>query len=138
MWKDIRVFTKFCCSVAHSGNFSSFNPAIVSFSFTLCNCSVNFQLLRLKCEPQSQCMINMSMMKMQLERGRCCLLLSRGTCTISVNIIVHCKRLQEYVKSIVKDDKNMLKPKTILQKNHQDSKWCIQNIRKPYQLLSRA
>ena len=67
-------------------------------------------------------------MKMQLERDRCCMLLSRGTCTISVNIIVHCKRLQEYVKSIVKDDKNVLKPETILQKNHQDSKWCIQNI----------
>ena len=56
------------------------------------------------------------------------MLLSRGTCTISANIIVHCKRLQEYVKSIVKDDKNVLKPKTILQKNNQDSKWCIQNI----------
>ena len=76
----------------------------------------------------SQCMINVSMMKMQLETGRCCSLLSRGTCTISANIIVHCKRLQEYVKSIVKDDKNVLKPETILQKNHQDSKWCIQNI----------
>ena len=35
---------------------------------------------------------------------------------------------QGYVKSIVKDDKNVLKPKTIFQKNHQDSKWCIQNI----------
>ena len=56
------------------------------------------------------------------------MLLSIGTCTISVNIIVYCKRLQEYVKSIVKDDKNVLKPETILQKNHQDSKWCIQNI----------
>ena len=65
---------------------------------------------------------------MQLERERCCMLLSRGTCTISANIIVHCKRLQEYVKSTIKDDKNVLKPETILQKSHQDSKWCIQNI----------
>ena len=64
---------------------------------------------------------------MQLERERCCMLLSRGTCTISANIIVHCKRLQ-YVKSIVKDDKNVLKPETNLQKSHQDSKCCIQNI----------
>ena len=56
------------------------------------------------------------------------MLLSRGTCEISANIIVHCKRLQEYLKSIFKDDKNGLKPETILQKNHQDSKWCIQNI----------
>ena len=56
------------------------------------------------------------------------MLLSGGTCTISANIIVHCKRLQEYVKSIVKDDKNVLKPKKFLHKNHQDSKWCIQNI----------
>ena len=56
VWKDIRVFTQFCCNVAHSGNFSSFNPAIVSFSLssisvglsTLCNCSVIFQLWRLK------------------------------------------------------------------------------------------
>ena len=135
MWKDIRVFTHFCCNVAHSGNFSLFNPAIVSFSLisaslglsTLCNCSLNFQLWRLKCEPYSQCMINLSMMKMQLERGRCCILISRGTCTISANIIVHCKRLQEYVKSIFKDEKNVLKPATILRKNHQDSKWCIQN-----------
>ena len=55
-------------------------------------------------------MINVSMMKMQLERGRCCMLLSRSTCTISANIIVHCKRLQECVKSIFKDDKNVLKP----------------------------
>ena len=58
--------------------------------------------------------INVSMMKMQLERGRCCILLSRGTCTISVNIIVHCKRLQEYVKNIFKDETNVLKPETIL------------------------
>ena len=135
VWKDIRVFTQFCCNVAHSGNFSSFNPVIVSFSLssiflglsTLSNCSLNFQLWRLKCEPYSQCMINLSMMKMQLERGRCCILISRCTCTISANIIVHCKRLQEYVKSFFKDEKNVLKPATILWKNHQDSKWCIQN-----------
>ena len=135
MWKDIRVFKQFCWNVAHSGNFSSFNPVIVSFSLssmslalsTLCNCSLNFQLWRLKCEPYSQCMINLSMMKMQLERGRCCILLSRGTCTISANIIVHCQTLQGYVKSIFKDEKNVLKPETILWKNHQDCKWCIQN-----------
>ena len=71
---------------------------------------------------------NLSMMKMQLERDRCCMQLSRCTCTISANIIVHCKRLQEYVKSIIKDDKNVLKPEAILQKNHVDSEWCIQNI----------
>ena len=53
---------------------------------------------------------------MQLERGRCCILLSIGTCTISANIIVHCQRLQGYVKSIFKDEKNVLKPETILQK----------------------
>ena len=71
---------------------------------------------------------NLSMMKMQLEIDRCCMLLSRCTCTISANIIVHFKRLQEYVKSIIKGEKNVLKPEIILQKNHQDSKWCIQNI----------
>ena len=53
------------------------------------------------------------------------MLRSRGTCKISANITVHCKRLQEYVKSIAKDDKNVLKPETSLQKNYQDSKWCI-------------
>ena len=52
-------------------------------------------------------------MKMQLERDRCCMLLSRGTQKISAIITVHCKRLQEYVKSIIKDDKNVLKPETI-------------------------
>ena len=52
---------------------------------------------------------------MQLERDRWCMLLSRSTCTISANI-VHYKRVQECVKSIIKDDKNALKPKTILQK----------------------
>ena len=36
--------------------------------------------------------------------------------------------LQEYVKSSVKDDKNVFKPETFLQENHQDSKWSIQNI----------
>ena len=59
VWKDIRVFTQFCCNVAHSGNFYSFNPAIVSFSLssisvglsTLCNCNVNFELWKLKYEP---------------------------------------------------------------------------------------
>ena len=71
---------------------------------------------------------NLSMMEMQLERDRCCMLLSRCPCTISANIIVHCKRLQEYVKSIIKDEKIVLKPETILQKNHQDSKCCIQNL----------
>ena len=67
---------------------------------------------------------------MQLERGRCCILLSIGTCAISANIIVHCQRLQGYVKSIFKDEKNVLKnvkPETILRKNHKDCKWCIQN-----------
>ena len=53
---------------------------------------------------------------MQLERDRCCMLLWRGTCTISANIIVHYKRLQEYVISIVEDDKNVLKPGKIMQK----------------------
>ena len=53
------------------------------------------------------------MMKMQLERDRCCILLSRGTCTISVNIIVHCKRVQEYAKNIFKNEKYLLKPETI-------------------------
>ena len=53
---------------------------------------------------------------MQLERGRCCKLLSRGTCIISANIIVHRKKLQEYVKNIFKDDRNVLKPETIFQK----------------------
>ena len=38
----------------------------------------------------------------------------RGTCTISAN--VRCKRLQEFVKSIIKDEKNVLKPKTIFSK----------------------
>ena len=71
---------------------------------------------------------NLSMMKMQLERDRCCMLLSRCPCTISANIIVHCNKLQEYVKSIIKDEKSVLKPETILQKNNQDSKCCIQNI----------
>ena len=52
---------------------------------------------------------------------------SRGTRTISVNIIVHCRKLQESVNSIFKDDKNVFKPETILKTNHQDSKWCIQN-----------
>ena len=73
-----------------------------------------------------------------VKRDRCCMLPSRKTCTILVNIILHCKRLQDYVKSIIKDDKNVLKNETILQKNHQDSKSCIQNISKPYQLLSSA
>ena len=44
------------------------------------------------------------------------MLLSRETCTISANIIVRFKRLQEYVKSFIKDDKNVLKPETSLQK----------------------
>ena len=44
------------------------------------------------------------------------MLRSRGTCKISANITVHCKRLQEYVKSIAKDDKNVLKPETSLKK----------------------
>ena len=65
---------------------------------------------------------------MQLERAKCCMQLSRGTCKISAIIIVHWKRLQEYVKGIVKDKKNALKTETILQKKYQDSKWCIQNI----------
>ena len=56
------------------------------------------------------------MMEMQLERDRCCMLLSRGRSTISANTIVDCKELQEYVKSIVKDYKNVLKPETVLQK----------------------
>ena len=64
-------------------------------------------------------------MKTQLERDRYCILLWGGTCSISANIFVHCKRLHEYAKSIVKDDKNVLKPETILKKKHQDSKWCI-------------
>ena len=54
---------------------------------------------------------------MQLEGDRCCMLLSSGICAVSANIIVHCKRLQEYVKSVVKDEKNVLKPETILHKN---------------------
>ena len=56
------------------------------------------------------------------------MLLSRHPRTVSANIIVHCKRLQEYVKSIIKDEKSVLKPETILQKNHQGSKYYIQNI----------
>ena len=55
-------------------------------------------------------------MKMQLERGRCCMPLSRCPHTISANITVHCKKLQEYVKSIIKDEKSVLKLKTILKK----------------------
>ena len=51
---------------------------------------------------------------MELERGRCCILLSRGTSTISANSIVHFQALQGYVKSIFKDEKNVLKPETIL------------------------
>ena len=35
---------------------------------------------------------------------------------ISMYDIVDCKELQEYVKSIVKDYKNVLKPETVLQK----------------------
>ena len=50
------------------------------------------------------------MMKMQLERDQFCMLLSSCTCPISANIIVHCKRLQEYVKYVIKDEK-ILKPK---------------------------
>ena len=73
-------------------------------------------------------------MKMQLKRDRCCMVLSRNTCTISISIIVHCKLivhfniLHEYVKSIIKDQKIVLKPKAILQKSHQDSKCYIQNV----------
>ena len=66
------------------------------------------------------------------------MLLSRGTCTISANIIVHCKRLQEYVKSIVKDNKNVLKPETILQKKPSGYQVVHSEYNKPYQLLSRA
>ena len=33
------------------------------------------------------------------------------------NIIVHCKRLQGYVKRIIKDEKSVLKLKTILPKS---------------------
>ena len=75
---------------------------------------------------------------MQLESGRCCILLSRGTCTISANIIVHCKRLQEYVKSIFRDEKNVLKPETILQKRPIRIVSGAFRINKPYQLLSRT
>ena len=53
---------------------------------------------------------------MQLEMDRCCMSLSRCTCRILANIIVHCKRLQEYVKCIIKDGKSVLKLKAILQK----------------------
>ena len=35
------------------------------------------------------------------ERERCCMLLSRYTYTISANIIVHFRRLQDYVKSVI-------------------------------------
>ena len=59
---------------------------------------------------------NLDMMKMQLERDRCCMLLTGCTCIISVNITVHCKRLQEYVKNIIKYEESVLKPETILQK----------------------
>ena len=68
------------------------------------------------------------MMKIQLERDRYCMLLSRCTCTTSASIIVHCKRLHEYVKSIIKDQKSVLKPETILQQSDQDSKCYIQKI----------
>ena len=71
---------------------------------------------------------NLSMTKIQLERDRYCMLLSRCQHTISANIIAQCKKLQDNVKSIIKDEKSVLKPKTILQKNHQDSNCCIQNI----------
>ena len=56
------------------------------------------------------------MMKMQLERAESCMVPSRCTSTIYANIIVHYKRLQEYVKSTVKDVKNVLKPETVLKK----------------------
>ena len=56
------------------------------------------------------------MMKMQLERAGSCMVPSRCTSTIYANIVVRCKRLQEYVKSIVKDVKNVLKPETVLKK----------------------
>ena len=68
------------------------------------------------------------MMQIQLERYSGCMLLSEDICTILANIIVHYKRPQEYVISIAEDDKNVLKPETIMQKNHHYSKWCIQNI----------
>lgn len=57
------------------------------------------------------------------------MLLSRCICKMSTDIILHCSRVQDYVKSIIKDEQNVLKPKATLQKNHQDSKWCIHNIR---------
>ena len=67
-------------------------------------------------------MINVSMIKMQLERDRYCMLLPKGKCKVSANVIVHFKRLHGYVKSIIKDGKNVLKSETILQKNRLDSK----------------
>ena len=72
--------------------------------------------------------MNVSMTKKQWEIDNCCMLQSRGTSTISANIIVHCKRLQENVKSIIKDDKNVLKSETILEKIRQGSKWWYQRI----------
>ena len=88
----------------------------------LYNYIVRFQLWRLWCEAMYD---NLNMMKMQLEGDRCCMLISRCTSTISVNIAVHFKRLQECTQSIIKDKKSLLKIKRISQKNHQDSECCI-------------
>ena len=63
-----------------------------------------------------------------MEWDRCYMLLSRCICKISTDIILHCKRVQDYVKSIIKGEQNVLKPKETLQKYHQDSKWCIHNV----------
>lgn len=63
-----------------------------------------------------------------MEWDRCYMLLSRCICKISTDIILHCKRVQDYVKSIIKGEQNVLKPKATLQKYHQDSKRCIHNV----------
>ena len=68
------------------------------------------------------------------------MLLSKWKYGIIVNIAAYCKRFQvitNYVKSIIKDDKSVLRTKKIFIKAHyQHSKCCIQNVTiKPYQLI---
>ena len=67
------------------------------------------------------------MMKMSLERHAVCYYQDAHA---QFEPILFCivKSIVHNVKSIIKYDKNVLKPETILQKrNHQDAKWCIQN-----------
>lgn len=113
---------KFSCAFKFNVELQLYQLHLISVFSKLYNYIVRFQLWRLWCEAMYD---NLNMMKMQLEGDRCCMLISGCTCTISVNITVHFKRLQEYTQSIIKDKKSLLKIKRISQKNHQDSECCI-------------